>query len=193
MTYLIKVSNQASQGILPCDLTKALICAVPEEELRVIVDTIDIVDALREVVIKNGATDASCVDELILTVTQKRKRDEDLLLCMVQIPELFPGAGPLKCRVCLAKNNAMPLGSVHDFLKWLQVDKDGEQNDWKHWLRSDLEKSMSQVPSDLTDPETTLLVLEYHLFNGVTTPMGRGPTRLTDDNKVPRLRVKTVG
>jgi hypothetical protein len=46
----------------------------------------------------DGETDAFCVDELILTVTQKRKRDEDLLLCMVQIPELFPGAGPLKCR-----------------------------------------------------------------------------------------------
>ena len=82
------------------------------------------------------------------------------------------GAGPLVCRVCLSNDGRNPIGSVHNFLRWLQVDKDDEHNDWKHWLRVELEESLDQDRSDLTDPDPTDFVLEYHKFDGIETPMG---------------------
>jgi len=77
------------------------------------------------------------------------------------------GNGPLDCRVCLALcDGETPLGSAHDILKWIDVDKDGQHSDWNHWLK----EKVSHLIADLQDHENPLIV-EYHRFNGILTPM----------------------
>ena len=51
---------------------------------------------------------------------------------------------PLNCRVSIAADGVTPLGSVHDFLKWLQVDKDGKHHDWDNWLCESLKDEVEK-------------------------------------------------
>jgi len=56
-----------------------------------------------------------------------------------------------------------PLGSAHDILKWIGVDKDGQHHDWNNWLK----EKLYAVAADPRKP----LIIEYHRFNGILTPM----------------------
>jgi hypothetical protein len=176
-TYPVKISGRSSKGLRTCDLSKALILAIPEEELRVLLAETEVIQALRDLVTKShhtidsttGVTEDFSVDDLLAEVEKKRKREDDLLIS-VQLPELIAGAGPLACRVRLAMDGVTPLGSVHDFLKWLQVDKDGKNHDWNDWLCEVLKSAMDQLC--VKDPQSPQPVLETHNLKGRKTPMG---------------------
>jgi hypothetical protein len=141
----INGQGQPTQGLEAKDLAQALQFAIPRDELRVIVKSKPIIEALRSTV-KNSSDDNNtakinvvALDEFVKVVLA----DEDIELQMaqtLQLPELVKGAGPLECRVCKSYNNVSTLGSIHDYLAWLQVDKDGEHSDWKHWLREELRR-----------------------------------------------------
>jgi hypothetical protein len=179
-TYPVKVSGKHTNGLRPCDLTKALTLAIPEEELYDLMAEADIIQALKDLVIKSHqiamsstGEEESSVDELVAALEKKRNKDVNLLL-EVQLPELIAGAGPLICRVCRANDGVTLLGSVHDFLKWLQVDKDGKHSDWNSWLFEALARDMQNhlAPSRDDFAGEPQPVLEHYEFKGKKTPMG---------------------
>ncbi len=75
---------------------------------------------------------------------------------------------PLNCRVSIAADGVTPLGSVHDFLKWLQVDKDGLRHDWNNWLRVDLKGQTKKMRLDQDASSPRKPLLEYYQFKGRT-------------------------
>ncbi len=166
--------GRATQGIEPKDLTQALRFVIPVDELRVIVKSEPILEALRSLVLKSidGRINV-VVDDMVRTVLGD-EQEEQKMVQTLQLPELVLGAGPLECRVCKSFDDNHALGSIHDYLSWLQVDKDGHHSDWDHWLRDELEKSLDeQGPADLRDPSHVVsFVLEHHKFKGIETPMG---------------------
>ena len=40
-------------------------------------------------------------------------------------------------------DTTVTLGAVHDFLKWIGLDKDGRHNDWNHWLGREVCKEIA--------------------------------------------------
>jgi hypothetical protein len=166
--------GRATQGIKAKNLTQALRFVIPVGELRVIVKSEPILEALRYLVLKSIDGKINVVVDDMVRAVLSAEREEQKMVQTLQLPELVLGAGPLECRVCKSFDDNHALGSIHDYLAWLQVDKDGEQNDWKHWLRDELKKSLDeQGSSDLTDPSHVVsFVLEHHKFKGIETPMG---------------------
>jgi hypothetical protein len=171
-----EVLGKKSQWCRTWNLTKVLVLAIPHDELRKCLADLKIVEALSCLMTKttsNGSpTDANTSIKKLVSDVEKKHQQKEKLLCLVQIPEVVPGAGLLQCRVHIASDGVTALGSVHDFLKWLVVDKDGKHNDWNKWLRHALEKEIlhyAQVPSHNL---TSQPFLESYQFDGILTPMG---------------------
>lgn len=152
--------GQATVGIDFKDFADAMLFVFKE---NAVIDT-EIADVLKKYFMQCGSSE-KYVDDLKVRLDELQKHQKDLLATL-EIAAQF-GNGPLKCRVCLASDGQTPLGSVHDLLKWLDVDKDGKHHDWDDWLK----EKLYGVSRDIGDPHTPFLI-EYHRFgDGRETPM----------------------
>ena len=185
--------RQKTKTIRFQDLSKALFVAFPDhEELKLIVDEPEILEALIEVIYlkhhpSNNITEEearNAVNKLVSDFKEKQQK-EDALVAALELPELALSSNVKTKKLCIRVaishvDGLTPLGSIHDFLSWLQVDKDEKHHDWEHWLHEALEKDKEIIDqalpilgdSDRSSVATKIIMIEYHKFKGIQTPMG---------------------
>jgi hypothetical protein len=99
---------------------------------------------------------------------------------VVELPELVKGAGVLNYRVCRSFDDKWILGSIHDYLKWLKVEKDEKDIDsdkrlcaeikWN--IAAQISQNNNELPLTGSSQQPPSYILERHMFNGIETLMG---------------------
>jgi hypothetical protein len=135
-------------------------------------------EAVKELFGKCGAVDLRGWDTVLAEVRRELDDRSSMLAPFRCLPAMLGGASSsggagafADFRTEYDEETETVIVALHDELKWLGIDRDGEHSDWKHWLGAEVEAWVirAALPGTSTPP-----VFKHYLFPGDKHPTPAG-------------------